>query len=140
MTALGFLTGTVFGISVIVILSFTSGPGNPGSGITPISPADAHTYCKNYFSTTEAFNQVIKGFTLDRSQFEAMNSLVRENSTLTGFRVYFGKDSNSKKVGIVVGIDSNGKDAVNNTIYNTSSPTLDPCPPICDVSSPIIKE
>ena len=84
------------------------------------------------------FNQVIKGFTVDKPQLDAMNSIAKENQDLTGFRIYFGKDNNGKKIGIVVGVDSSGKDALKNTIFSTDSPISSPCPPICDVSSPII--
>ena len=39
---------------------------------------------------------------------------------------------------VVAGVDMNGNDAVKNTIFGTDAPKLGPCPPICDVSSPII--
>ena len=70
-------------------------------------------------------------------QLVAMNSLAKENSALTGFRIYYGKDNNARKIGIVVGVDNMGKDAVKNTIFNTDAPVSSPCPPICDTSSPI---
>ena len=138
--ALVFFTGLVSGIAIISLMAFTSEPAAPapGGGISPLTSADAHTFVTNYLSAAVPFNQVIKGFTIDKSQLDAMNAISRENAALTGFRVYLGKDNSAKTVGIVVGIDDTGKDAIKNTIFSTESRSLSPCPPICDVSSPII--
>ena len=138
-SVLGFLTGMVLGISTIGLLAFSNGPSAsaPSGGMIPISSAVAHSYFNNYLSTATPFNQVIQGFTIDKAQLDAMNSIARENAALTGFRIYMGKDGSSKKIGIVVGIDNTGRDAVTNSIYNTEALIFSPCPPICDVSSPI---
>ncbi|MEI7895525.1 MAG: hypothetical protein WCJ26_00710 [bacterium] len=137
-TALVFLTGMVSGISIIGFMSFTSAPAMPSPGITPLTSAVAHSYFNNYLSGATAYNQVIKGFTIDKAQLSAMNSIAAENASLTGFRIYMGKDNNSNRIGIVVGIDNAGNDAVGNTIYSTDTQSLSPCPPVCDVNSPII--
>ena len=135
---LGFLTGIVFSFSMVGLLAFTNGPATPApTGPIPITSSTAHSYVINYLSDATSVNLVIKGFTIDLAQLEAMNSIAKENPALTGFRIYYGKDSNAKKVGIVVGVDNTGKDAVKNTIFNTDSPVSSPCPPICDTSSPI---
>ena len=138
-TSIGFITGIVLGISIFGLLSFTSGPATPapGSGIIAITPAQANSFFKSYMSGAASFNNVIKGFTVDKAQLEAMNTISRENPNLTGFRIYFGRDNNARKVGIVVGVDNTGMDAVKNSIFDTDSPISSPCPPICDVSSPI---
>ena len=137
--ALGFLTGAVFGISIIGLLAFTNGPvmPAPGTGIIAITSAQANGYFNNYMSGATSFNQVIKGFMVDKSQLEAMNNISAENPGLAGFRIYFGKDNTAKKIGIVVGVDTMGKDAITNTVFNTDAPKLSPCPPMCDASSPI---
>jgi len=141
-TAVGFLTGLTLGISILVFSAFTNGPGPsvPGSGVSPVTATDANKFFKNYFAGAASFNQVIKGFTIDRTQLDAMNRIVQENANLAGFRIYFGTDNNARKVALVVGVDNNGIDAVNNTIYNTDSHLTNPCPPICDVSSTITKQ
>lgn len=137
----GFLAGIVSGISIIGLFAFSNSPVSPGSGggNSPISAADANTYFKNYMATAASLNQVVKGFTVDKSQLDAMNSIIAENAQLTGFRIYFGKDPGGQKSAIVVGVDSYGHDAVSNTIYHTSAPNNNPCPPVCDVTSPIIR-
>jgi len=136
----GFFAGIVSGISIIVLFAFTSSPVPPGAGgNSPISAADANTCFKSYMTTAASFNQVIKGFTVDKSQLDAMNSIISENAQLTGFRIYFGKDPGGQKSAIVVGVDSFGHDAVGNTIYHTSAPNNNPCPPVCDLTSPIIR-
>jgi len=141
LTAIGFLTGIVLSISAMGLLAFVKGPVSSGAGpgISSITAVQANGYFKNYLSGAKSYNQVIKGFMVDRNQLNAMNNLVTENSDLTGFRIYMGIDNNSRKIGIVVGIDSYGKDAVNNTIYNTDSPNNNPCPPLCDSNSPVIQ-
>jgi hypothetical protein len=135
----GFFAGLAFGISIIGLLAFTNGAGSPvsGAGNTPITASEAHGYFIKYISDAVPFNQVIKGFTIDKSQLDAMNIISKENADLTGFRIYMGKDNNSMKIGIVVGVDSMGKDAIKNTVFNTASKNLSPCPPLCDTSSPI---
>ena len=137
-TALVFLTGLVSGISIISLMSFTSTPAMPSAGLAPVTSAVAHSYFNNYLSGATSFNQVIKGFTIDKAQLNAMNSIATENPALSGFRIYMGKDNSSNKVGIVVGVDNAGNDAVGNTIYSTDTQSLSPCPPVCDVNSPII--
>ena len=138
-SAMGFLTGTLFGISIILFLSFSNAPSGaaPAAQNGAISTTVAHDYFNGYLLGAVPYTQVIKGFTIDKSQLTAMNSILGENSALTGFRIYFGKDNSGNKVGIVVGVDNSGRDAVKNSIYGTSAANLSPCPPICDVASPI---
>jgi hypothetical protein len=140
LTAVGFLTGMVFGISIIGLLAFTNGPSTPapGGGIIPVTAATAKTYVSNYSAGAVPVNQVVKGFTIDKAQLDAMNSIAKENAELTGFRIYLGKDNSSRKVGIVVGVDKLGNDATKNSIFSTDGQQVSPCPPICDVSSPIV--
>jgi hypothetical protein len=139
---MGFITGMVFGISIIGFLSFSSGPASPpqGNGIIAITTTEAHGFINKYLSEATSLNQVIKGFTIDKSQLDAMNAIAKANADLTSFRIYMGKDNSSRKIGIVVGVDNAGKDAVKNGIYNTMGSKLSPCPPICDATSPIMTE
>ena len=141
LTAIGFLSGIVLTISVMGLLAFSSEPVPPGSGtgIIPITAAVANTYFKNYMAGATSVNQVIKGFTLDKKQLEAMNNIARENPALPGFRIYMGRNNSAQQISIVVGVSSDGRDATTNTIYYTDSQT-NPCPPVCDAISPIIKD
>lgn len=134
--------GTLFGIMTMVLVAFTKDTGKLESrdGIISITSTQANNYYKNYMTKAESFNQVIKGFMVDKAQLSAMNTIAAENSNLSGFRIYMGKDNNNAKIGIVVGTDANGRDAVNNSIFNTDSPSSGPCPTICDNSSPIISD
>ncbi|MCX6304992.1 MAG: hypothetical protein NT040_08490 [Bacteroidetes bacterium] len=139
-TSVGFASGLLLGISIIGLLSFSSTPqvSTESSPPEPITSAVANSYYKNYKADAVPLNQVIKGFTIDKTQLDAMNLIARENTALTAFRIYLGRDNNSRTVGIVVGVDNTGKDAVRNSIINTDARGLSPCPPICDVTSPII--
>jgi hypothetical protein len=140
-TALGFFTGIVSGISIFALVAFTNtpAPAPSGGGITAISSVNANQYFKNFLSGATAYNNVLKGFTLDKSNLDAMNSIIQENSSLAGFRVYFGKDNNSSNIAIVVGVTSSGADDVNNTIYSFVSQNTNACPPVCDSNSPITR-
>ena len=139
--ASGFIAGIIVGISMVGMFAFTNGPGAaaPATGVTPVSAAVANTFFKNYMTGATPLNQVVKGFTLDKSQLDAMNLIIQENSALAGFRVYLGVDNNARKIAIVVGVDGSGKDAVANTIYSTVSMATNPCPPVCDGASAITK-
>ena len=139
LTLAGFLAGTVFGITTIVFLSFTNGPAAPapGAGAVRLSAAEAHTFFVSYISGAVPYNQVMKGFNVGKSQLDAMNAIAAENPSLTGFRIYFGKDNDSRTIGIVVGVDNTGIDAIKNSIFSTDGAKPGPCPPICDVASPI---
>ena len=136
----GFFAGMLSGIVLIGLFAFSSAPATPapGGGITPVSPDVANGFYKKYLSDAAPLNQVIKGFTIDKSQLDAMNAIAKENTGLTGFRVYMGKDYAGRKTAIVVGVDNTGKDAVKNTIFSTDVQQCSPCPPVCDVASPII--
>jgi hypothetical protein len=139
--ALVFLAGIVSGISIVGLLAFKNAPAPSasGSGIAPISSTDANQYYKNYLASATIYNHVIDGLVIDKTQLDAMNAIFQENNSLTGFRIYFGKDNNSNNVAIVVGVNGSGKDAVGNTIYNTVSYSTNACPPVCDNTSPIIR-
>ncbi|HMG16628.1 MAG TPA: hypothetical protein VK590_14320 [Saprospiraceae bacterium] len=139
---IGFLLGTLFGVMAMVLVSFNNDTRKleTREGIISITSTQANNYCKNYLTKAENFNQILKGFMVDKAQLLAMNSISSENPGLAGFRIYMGKDSNNAKIGIVVGIDINGRDAVNNSIFNTDSPSSGPCPTVCDNSSPIISD
>ncbi|MCX6266212.1 MAG: hypothetical protein NTW16_02490 [Bacteroidetes bacterium] len=137
--ALGFFAGLALGTTIIGLFAFTNGPGTaaPGAGTTLISSAEANGFIKKYLSGTVPMNQVIKGFTVDKSQLDAMNTIAKSNPDLASFRIYLGKDNNAKNIGIVVGVDNAGQDAVRSGIYSTEGPRVSPCPPICDATSPI---
>jgi len=137
--AISFGSGLTMGIILIGLMSFKPAPSSAGgTQPAPVSVQEAHNYFNQYMAGATAYNQVMKGFTIDRAQLDAMNMISRENPELSGFRIYMGKDNTSAKLGIVVGIDNMGKDAVKNTIFSTAAQNLSPCPPICDVSSPIV--
>lgn len=141
LTAAGFFSGIALTVSIMALYSFTGAPepAGPPTGIIPVSATVANAYYKNYMAGAVSVNQVVKGFTVDKSQVDAMNSIARENPVLTKFRIYMGKDNNGRLVSIVVGVDGRGLDAVGNTIYNTDAPG-NPCPPVCDAESPIAKD
>jgi hypothetical protein len=134
--ALGFVSGLVLGVLFLGIVSFTSAPAS-GPGITAVSLEQAKALIARYLTDAKPSEEVIKGFTIDKTQVEAMNALSRENASLTGFRIYLGRNENNLIRGIVVGMDSQGRELLNGTIYNTDSKTISPCPPACETNSPL---
>jgi hypothetical protein len=136
-----FIIGTIFGIAVFTVLSFVKddAPADPPQQVSPISAADANALVKRYLSSAVPLNTPVRGYYINLQQLDAMNRLAIVYPSLAGFRIYIGKASDDSQVGIIVGVDNKGIDAVANGIYSTNSPQPGPCPPFCDSSSPIIK-
>ena len=136
--ALTFISGIVLGVSAIGLFSFT----NAGAALVPmpavakINVTEANAMFKRYFQNAAPTTAVFKGFALNKEELTALNNLLAENSDLAGFRIYMGKDVTSTAVGIVVGINSAGKD-VTTSIYQSAALGTGPCPTICDVNSAI---
>ncbi len=140
LTTAGYITGMISGVVIMALLSFSNTPATPvaAGGNTPVSADVARSFYTKYMTDAAPFNQVIKGFTIDKAQLEAMNAIAKENAELAGFRIYMGKDYAGRKVALVVGVDNTGKDAVKNTIFSSDAQQVSPCPPVCDATSPII--
>jgi hypothetical protein len=135
---LTFISGIVLGVSAIGLFSF-SNPVHPPAllpDVSKISVSEANTLFKNYYQSATPTTTVFKGFALNREELTALNNLLTENSSLSGFRIYMGKDVTSASVGIVVGVNSSGKD-VTASIYQSVAVGSGPCPTICDVNSAI---
>lgn len=134
-----FTSGLVAGFFMLSLFSFTGGPSAsaPAGGLTPISVDSANALFKGYMAEAAPMNQVIKGFAMNRAQLEAVNAIAAQNSALTGFRFYLGKNKAGKALILVVGVDNTGKDAVRNSIFATDTQVAGPCPTVCDVTSPI---
>ena len=136
-----FLMGIGIGITLLSVFSFTrsSEPVAPPAGLSPVSDTAANTLFTRYIKKATFPTKPFQGFFLDTQEFDAMNLLAKGGTVLSGFRIYLGKDANGTGVGIVVGVDSKGLDAISNGIYRTDSPKAGPCPIICDATSPITK-
>jgi len=135
--ALPFLAGAIFGISLLGLLSFTgsSPAGSPNPAVTKISVAEAHTYFQNYYKVAPAYNAKMKGFLVDKADITTMNTIMGEVPTAAGFRVYFGTDA-AGPILIICGVDSSGAD-MTGSIYSATINRAGPCPPLCDIKSPI---
>ena len=138
---LSFTAGVLFTIILIGIYSFSSEV--PGSALPPgnskISVQDANDMFLRYYNSAPSLNARFKGFSVNREEFQAINTLFSKDGTLTACRVYMGKDVNNNDVRIVVGVNSNGLDVVTGGVYQTQSAGSSPCPTICDMASPIVK-
>lgn len=137
----GFFAGLIAGMVTMAALAFTLKPdGVPAKdGIEPISVSQGNAMLKNYLREAQATNMVAKGMVVMKPQFEAMNKLYWENPELTGFRIYFGKDTAGLPKAIVVGIDEGGKDAVTGSLYSTPGDATGLCPRFCDDQSPLVQ-
>lgn len=63
-------------------------------------------------------------------------NLILEHNDCIGLRIYNGYNTETSKNNLVlVGIDTNGEDITNGVILEN----LNPCPPDCPKSSPLIK-
>ena len=106
------------------------------TGVDTISAHTANSYFKNYYAHPDTVIG-IKGFSITAKQFVAMKKIADADTSVHGFRIYFGKDAAMNPVRIVVGTGSPDKA---DEAYVTDAQDCGPCPNICDDSSPIIKE
>jgi len=136
--AVTLISGIILGISITGLFSFTNAVSVPLSlpAVSKISVQQANTFFKNYYNSATPSNSIFQGFALNRDQLSALNNLLTENPSLSGFRIYMGSDNSTGSVGIVVGINNSGKD-VTASIYQTIAGGSGPCPTICDASSNI---
>ena len=136
--ALPFLAGAIFGISLLGLLSFTGQSTSPGTNtvIAKISSTDAHTYTQKYFKNATPYTSIMKGFTVDLAELTIMNSILAADPSAEGFRFYFGTDASGTGLLIVCGVDANGSD-MTGTIFTAPIHYVGPCPPVCDLASPI---
>lgn len=140
MISMTFILGAFFGISLISVLSFTkpvSSPA-PNQDITIIDTIKAHQYFSNYYDGAVTIDSRFKGFLVDTLQLRAMNNLITYDRSLIGFRLYMGKGDNDERISLVVGVSARFSDAWGR-IYRTTSRNSNPCPFVCDESSPIIR-
>ncbi len=139
---LTFLSGFIVGAGLLALLSFnygSSSPNTPPRGVTQVDTTVAKASFSRYYSSAEVSPMAFKGFYIDTTQINALVDLRKLSSRLPGFRIYMGKNVSNAYVGIIVGVNSNGLDQVTGPIYLTNSPQTGPCPFVCDVASPIIR-
>jgi len=138
-TALPFLAGVIFGISLLGLLSFTGQSTSPGpiTVIAKISSGDAFTYSQKYLKNAPPYTSIMKGFTVDLAELTIMNSILAADPSAAGFRFYFGTDASGTGILIICGVDANGGDMAG-TIFTAPTHNVGPCPPVCDISKPII--
>ncbi|HRZ43295.1 MAG TPA: hypothetical protein P5228_11405 [Bacteroidales bacterium] len=137
----GFFAGLFAGAALIAAVAFTHQPaGMPAKdGIDPITATQGNAMVKSYLREALPTNLVVKGMVLMKPQFEAMNKLYWENPELSGFRIYFGKDTAGIQKAIVVGIDEAGKDVVSGSVFSTPGDATGLCPRFCDDQSPLVQ-
>lgn len=128
----GFVAATM--LSGVWILGFSSGTQPPATD--PVTPQIANTYFKNYYAGAQPVNARLKGITIDMEQYLAMGQIMQQARGVSGFRIYFGKDGNHQRLGLVVGINAQGSE-VNSMIISTSAGTFESCPVACDEASAI---
>lgn len=147
LRSLPFFTGVISGGLLFGLFLLISGskPPDPQPPFTTINTTIAKSYFQRYRHSPSRLQyplpnhavDTLKGIAIDLDQLKAMNSLLNHNLTLQGFRIYSGLDEAFNRIGIVVGIDIMGHDDTTNIIQ--TSRIYEPCPPICDANSHIIK-
>lgn len=104
--------------------------------IITISTDTANVWFNRYMRDPDSV--VLKGFKINIVQLRIMNDLLDADTAIVGFRIYKGVKANKSKVGMVVGVNAAEQDIVT-TIYSSDIDRYGPCPPVCDVQSPITK-
>ncbi len=133
---LTFLTGTIFGGLLFGVFLLISGSKPPDSPAQPNSSPgiSARIYYHKYLSNKPLSIDTLKAIAIDQNQLIAMNS-IHKNPKYIGYRIYSGLDNGANKISIVVGFDNLNHDDTTSILI--TSRTYDPCPPICDKTSPI---
>lgn len=104
--------------------------------ITSITTDTANVWFNRYMRNPDSV--ILKGFKINVVQLRIMNDLLDADRTIVGFRIYSGIKADNSKVGMVVGVNEAEQDIVT-TIYSSDIDRYGPCPPVCDVQSPITK-
>jgi hypothetical protein len=135
---LPFVAGAIFGISLLGLISHAnqSKASAPDPVVTRINITDAHAFCQNYSRVATAYTSKMNGFTVDKAELTVMNTILGLTPSAAGFRLYFGNDASGTGLMIICGIDASGADLTGN-IYSATKSKVGPCPPFCDVNSPI---
>ncbi len=92
-----------------------------------ISLDEAKQYTKNFRASAKA--PTVKAGYFGRAIFEE----ILAQPDCTGIRIYFGQKDDGATVLVLVGADTAGKDLYQGTLGDLYVP----CPPICDVTSPL---
>jgi hypothetical protein len=131
---------TLRAIALFVLL-FLVIPGKSQTTETPVTLDMAKQYYQNYITTAKTFQDTLKGFLVSMNQLATLDSLIKNNRNLAGFRIYMAKDNAKNDVMLVVGVDNKGKDVTStgkySGIYMTGPVNSGPCPKMCDATSPI---
>ncbi|MCX6244723.1 MAG: hypothetical protein NTU98_08460 [Bacteroidetes bacterium] len=134
-----FVAGSVFGIALLGLVSF-SGPATPPAAapaIVKVDSATAKSYYQNYIRTAQTSTTKVGGFAIDKDELTALTNVLADYPTLSGFRIYLGIDGSGRKVVLVIGTNAIGTENGKSVYSAVMGSHVGPCPPICDVHSPI---
>jgi hypothetical protein len=106
-----------------------------------IDTTQAKKLFQDYYKGATAEKTPFKGFLLLKEQLNVLNQLLNQNKNLSGFRIYMAADSGKYERRILVGVNEINNEYIDDTklIYRTTLGKADPCPPICDKTSPITR-
>ena len=103
---------------------------------TTISVDTAAAWFRRYMSHPDTVGVLI-GYTLSLEQLSVINMLVKQDSSIGGFRIYPGVMEGPMAMTMVLGVSTTGSD-VTSYIYATGASGVGPCPTVCDQDSPIV--
>ncbi len=140
-TVLIYLSGVLTGIVFFVHYSSTANdnPQPQGSEYSPVNTKVAKAMHQRYLDGAQPMNTVFRAFTINKSQFEAMKVIGREETGLFGFRIYPGLDADKNTVGIIIALTEGGKEDTTRGVFRAGSLNSGPCPNLCDTDSQIGK-
>lgn len=140
-TVLIYLSGVLTG--VVFFVHFPSpasdSPQPQGSEYSPVNTKVAKAMHQRYLDGAQPMNMVYRAFTINKSQFEAMKVIGREETGLFGFRIYPGLDADKNNVGIIIAVTEGGKEDTTRGVFRATSVSSGPCPDLCDTDSQIGK-
>jgi hypothetical protein len=100
--------------------------------VPPLIPLDsAKAYFKCYMKSPKKIDKLV-AINVSLDQFVAMQTLLANDSTTAGFRIYMGVVGDPTPIAMVLATETDGSDN-ESVIYQTSQ--SDPCPFACDDKS-----
>jgi hypothetical protein len=141
--ALASIVGLGIGVGITIFFYSVFSVIPPGKQSKIMTLSEAKTSVQNGLnSKTALYCDTLRAWTISREQYDAMILINNNASPISmpsnGFRIYPGVDVSLGQIGIVVGVDVSGKDAVSGTIVSTAWANSGPCPTQCDATSPIM--
>jgi len=103
-----------------------------------IDTTTANTYFLNYMQNPISVD-TLKALAVNLEQYYAMTQILNADTTVTGFRIYYGATDTMRGTAYKMMVVGFGSPDHAGSIYATDSEESGTCPFVCDETSPIVQ-